>query len=270
MGYMNIVGDTTITAKYNICNPFYEGTAIASLARESFSTVESFLESLNSTILIDSLGRELMKEKYYSIQNFSGTGYTWASKLEIDESYNTNFIWMLLDKKGKVCSDTVHCSFVYNTDSDIYVWQYMVFDTPFYSFVNNKGEFLTDFNHDGSISFSNETYTDVTSFSDSIAGVKVQYEEEPCWTFVNRKFEFISQPFDSVGRFNEGLAAAKEFSEDKESSKWGFVDKQFKNIIPYKYDKVSMFSHGLAYFQIQNTEGYINKKGEVVWCHTKR
>jgi hypothetical protein len=145
----------------------------------------------------------------------------------------------------------------------------MIFDTPFYSFVNNKGTIMTDFDHDGTISFFEETYTDVTSFSDTIAGVKVKYNEEPCWTFINNKFEFISQPFDSVGGFNEGVVAVKEFSKNKANNKWGFVNKQFKEIIAYKYDEVGMFVDGLAYFKIKNIEGYINKKGDIVWSRMK-
>lgn len=82
--------------------------------------------------------------------------------------------------------------------------------------------------------------------------------------------EFISQPFDSVGIFYEDVAAVKEFSKDKANSKWGFVDKHFKEIIPYKYDEVGAFGGGLAYFKLQNIEGYINRRGDVVWSHRIR
>ena len=268
MGFMNIKGDTTITAKYNVCNPFYGGIASVSLVKES-PTLESFVESLNSTILIDSVGNTLTNERYFRIPSFSGINNSWACRLINDESNNPHFIWLLLDKKGKVCSDTLTCTYVYNSRSNLYVWQQMIFDTPFYSFVNNKGTIMTDFDHDGTITFSEETYSDVTSFSDTIAGVKVKYGEEPCWTFINNKFEFISQPFDSVGIFSEGVVAVKEFSKNKANNKWGFVNKKFKEIIPYKYDEVGMFVDGLAYFKIKNIEGYINKRGEIVWSRMK-
>ena len=239
-----------------------------SLVKES-PTLESFVESLNSTILIDSVGNTLTNERYFRIPSFSGINKSWACRLINDESNNPHFIWLLLDKKGKVCSDTLTCTYVYNSRSNLYVWQQMIFDTPFYSFVNNKGTIMTDFDHDGTITFSEETYSDVTSFSDTIAGVKVKYGEEPCWTFINNKFEFISQPFDSVGIFNEGVVAVKEFSKNKANNKWGFVNKKFKEIIPYKYDEVGMFVDGLAYFKIKNIEGYINKRGEIVWSRMK-
>lgn len=265
MGFMNVKGDTTITAKYEMCNSFYRGVAVV-YTTPNYPLSEPFLLNLNSAILIDSLGKDITNEKYVIIPNFKGVDHSWACRIVADESDNTDLIWMLLDKNGNLCSDTLYCTGVYNANSDVYVWLLNEFDFPFYSFVNSKGDILTDFNHDGFLSLE-ESYRDVTSFLDTIAGVKVNYGEVPCWTFVNKKFEFISQPFDSVGIFHEEVAAVKEFSEDKINSKWGFVDKHFKEIIPYKYDEVGAFVDGLAYFKLKNIEGYINKKGEVVWSH---
>ena len=37
----------------------------------------------------------------------------------------------------------------------------------------------------------------------------------------------------------------------------------------YKYDAVSSFKGELAYFNISNIEGYINRQGEVVWKTTR-
>lgn len=137
----------------------------------------------------------------------------------------------------------------------------------FYSYIDKKGNWLTDLNHDGSISFFEETFNDVTAFSDTIAGVRVRYNEIPCWVFINKKMEYISEPYDSVFTFRENLVAVKEFSTDKKNTKWGFVNKEFKEVIPYKYDKVSSFAEGLAYFMVGNIEGYINRTGKVVWSH---
>ena len=267
IGYMNLSGDTTIAAKYNACNPFYGGVASVLMVRE-IPTANNLIESLNSVILIDSLGKVLTKDKYFIIPNFSGVENSWSCKLMLDETNNPDFVWLLLDKNGRVCSDSIRCTRVYNADSDYYIWQQSLFDTPFYSYINKKGSFLTDFDHDGTISLSNEAFTDVTSFTDTIAGVKVRYGDTPCWTFVNKEFDFISQPFDSVSFFSEGLVAVKEFSTGKTNSKWGFVDRHFKEVIPYKYDKVGTFIKGLAYFKIGGIEGYINKSGKVVWHHT--
>ncbi len=268
LGFMNLKGDTTIAAKYSACRPFYNGVASVSLKRELVQNMDDFIESLNTFILIDSLGNELTKDKYFTIPNFGGIDYSWSAKLIKDEENTPQVIWLLLDKKGKNCSDTVRCTRVYNSASDFYIWQQDFFGTPIYSYINKKGTWMTDFDHDGAITFFEETFNDVTEFVDTIAGVRVRYNDDPCWTFVNKKFEFISQPFDSVSTFNDGLVAVKDFSTDKKSTKWGFVDKKFEQVIPYKYDKVGSFVKGLAYFKIGNIEGYINKSGKVIWSHT--
>lgn len=266
MGYMNLQGDTTIAAKYEACNPMYGGVAIVSRVRD-MSSIENFIDDLNSTIIIDSLGNELTKDRYFVIPNFAGLEQSWSCKIIKDEEGNIDFSWLLLDKQGKVCSDTVRCTHVYNSNSDVYIWKQNLFETPVYSYIDKKGNWLTDLNHDGSISFFEETFNDVTAFSDTIAGVRVRYNEIPCWVFINKKMEYISEPYDSVFTFRENLVAVKEFSTDKKNTKWGFVNKEFKEVIPYKYDKVSSFAEGLAYFMVGNIEGYINRTGKVVWSH---
>lgn len=267
MGYMNTRGDTTITPKYIICNPFYEGVASVSLLSEP-STMEDFFSALNSYILIDSLGKELTQEKYFRINNYDDTCNSWACKLKINASLIPNFEWVLLDNKGNVCSDKIYCTRVYNAKSDFYVYQQTLEGVSFYSFVDKEGKLMTDFNHDGMIALFKETFANVTSFSDSIAGIKIKTDDN-YWIFVNKKFDFISQPFDSVRPFKEGLAAVKEYSTDKTLSKWGFVNNNFEEVIPYKYDDVRSFVKELAYFRIGNVEGYINKTGKVIWSHTK-
>ena len=80
---------------------------------------------------------------------------------------------MLLDKQGKVCSDTVRCTHVYNSNSDVYIWQQNLFETPVYSYIDKKGNWLTDLNHDGSISFFEETFNDDENIDDEIGNAAV-------------------------------------------------------------------------------------------------
>lgn len=61
--------------------------------------------------------------------------------------------------------------------------------------------------------------------------------------------------------FSEGLTTIRDFSTDKV----GFVDTQFKLVIPATYNEASRFSEGLAAVQDENGNwGYINKTGEQV------
>jgi hypothetical protein len=61
--------------------------------------------------------------------------------------------------------------------------------------------------------------------------------------------------FNYVKKFSEGLAAVKK---DK---LWGYIDKNGKLVIPYKYEETMPFSHNLAAVKNKNW-GFINNKGE--------
>jgi hypothetical protein len=52
--------------------------------------------------------------------------------------------------------------------------------------------------------------------------------------------------------------------KNETTEKWGFVNKQGKVVISYKYEIAGEFSEGLAIVAIGNKAGYINKTGKVV------
>ncbi len=269
MGYMNLKGDTIIPTKYYHCRPFYNGVAVVS--KEPDFSGENF-DAFNRMFLIDSLGNELNNAAYFSIRDFV-YDKSWALKILFKDD-GAEATWFLLDKNASVCADSFpvigSSMIIHNNSQDWYKWQCNltlgdVHLGTFYSFINKDGKFLTDTDHSGTITFWEETFMDVTNMVDSIVGIRFMYDEEtPAWVFTNYQFEIESQPFDSVYQFKEDLAAVKEFSKDK-TSKWGFVNKEYEVVIPYKYDEVGSFNKGLAYFRISNIEGYINKNGDVVW-----
>lgn len=274
MGYMDLKGDTIISAKYSYCRPFYSNVATVKRVTEGNDVGYDVSRMLNTEVIINSEGQERATDGYFFINNFYGEN-SWAQKL-IPHEDGIEGYWLLLDKNGRICSDTIAIGrnvikLYNNSKSDWYVWEYELSILgnkigTYYSFINKKGQFLTDKDYDGELTLGHETFNGVTSIVDSIVGIKMSYNDIPGWAFANEKLEFQSQPFDSLFQFTDGLAAVKEFSETKTDSKWGFVDKEYNEIIPYKYDKVGKFHKGLAYFRISNIEGYINRKGDVVWC----
>lgn len=261
MGYMNIKGDTVIPAKYECVHPFYNGVARIRIKNEGFNV----LKTINAEMLIDSLGKLKGADRYALIRDFTNS-HTWASKIVENEDKFESF-WYLLDTNGKVCSDSLWGDniVIFNSPSDWYVYQFNFFGKNLYSFINKDGKFATDKNHDNIIALGDETFTDVTYMEDHVVGIKVLYNDTPAWAFADDNFEFKSQPFDSLCQFTENMAAVKEFTKSKIDSKWGFVDRNYKEVIPYKYDKVEPFYKGLAYFKAANIEGYINKRGDIVW-----
>lgn len=271
MGYMNLKGDTVISTKYKTCYPFYNGKAIVDLYGRQY----------NSEGIIDSLGNEIVTDGYTFNGDFN-YNETWGERYVTNSQLTGNLIklsnesyWLLFDSKGKICSDTIRgdgfgVHRIYNSSADWYVWLYgnIFLNTPIFSFVNKEGEFISDLNKNGKLDIFDETFEDVTSMRDGIAGIKIRKDGESRWLFIDEQLNIKSTPFDSVLSFNEGMVAVKECSQIEGVTKWGFVDRNFKNIIPYKFDMVESFHNGLAYFKVGNIEGYINKKGEVVWSTT--
>lgn len=275
MGYVNINGDTIIPCIYNSCRSFYNDIAIVSFPLynkydPTFNHYYEFIDSLfmNNVIMIDTLGNRISQNNYFHINNFSTNDYSWSYKInENDFSLNLQ----LLDKNGKISSVKYPANIyrAYNSNIEWFVLKEnrMGIITR-YSFINKDGESSSDFNNDGLIDIFNETFEQVTYVEENIAGFKVNYNDNPVWIFSDVYFKEHSQPFDSLFQFSDNLAAVKEFNTSK-NSKWGFINKDYELVIPYKFNEVRSFNNGLAYFRIANVEGYINQKGEIIW-KTKR
>jgi hypothetical protein len=58
------------------------------------------------------------------------------------------------------------------------------------------------------------------------------------------------------GSFSEGLARVEL------NGKWGYIDKEGKEVIPIKYDWARSFSEGLACVKLNGKWGYIDKEGK--------
>jgi len=84
------------------------------------------------------------------------------------------------------------------------------------------------------------------------------------WNLLNSdgvvyKFEEIIQPiYDYAADFSEGLAVVKK------DDKYGYIDKQGKQVVPLIYDDAKSYSGGLAIVKKNAKYGYINKSGEEI------
>lgn len=93
-----------------------------------------------------------------------------------------------------------------------------------------------------------------------------QYKDGKAMVCKNGKFGFIDKngkeiipcKFDSAIPFSEGLAAIEK------EGKYGFIDEKGQLAIPVIYENVNIFSGGLASVEKNGKYGYINKKGETV------
>ncbi len=289
-GYKDIKGNIKIEAKYSYCRAFSNGFSVV---RQSPQQPEeerkdyrlSLEKSANSLGIINLEGR-LVAYGYSYITDYNKKGLTWASKVKFEEK-STLYDWVQLDKNGKVTlgplDDHWHTVAIINNYNDgkypMCCRYDFLMNTFYYSFIDENGSLLSDFNHDGLISYGGggdraELFSDVIRFSEGIAGIKCYDDRgERLWFYVNNELNPISEPYDTITPFSGGLAAVKELTYmgdiSSHKGKWGYVNRNFELVIPYSFSDCSPFFKGLAYFKNKgvtfNVEGYINKQGEIVW-----
>lgn len=287
-GYKDANGNVKIGAKYNNCHNFSNGVAVVSENKRGKDLDLS--KTFNNCCVINTEGESIISG-YTIIQDFRENGMTWALTTSID--FDKNDIkrdWVQIDKKGtiKMGPVTHNVSWVYNNDT----YPICVIDGPFgsyYTFLDEKGDFLSDFNRDHMLNLDGnnkergELFADVTRFSNGFVGIKGYNENgQSAWQFFDKNLMPQSEPYDTLLPFSEGLAAVKEltFIGDMSShwGKWGFVrmeggDSAIVQAIPYSFSECGSFNGGLAYFMNKGTtfdvEGYINRSGQVIW-QTKR
>ena len=293
-GYKDIEGNIKIEPKYELCSMFSNGVAVVKNKKDqvkidNFSD-SSITESLNSTGVIDINGNMVVKD-YAIINDYTKDGLTWALSVSfsLDDDNGFKRDWVLIDKKGDIKKGPIsNIAHIYNNQEYPIIAMDMGFMGVYYSFLDENGEYLTDFNGDKQLSLSldgserSELFKDVTRFSSGLAGI-IGYNSkgESAWLFYDKNLDPVSEPYDSLLAFSEGLAAVKQLTYlDNFSShmgKWGFIsmdaDSTLNLSIPYSFSECGSFAGGLAYFMNYGTtfdvEGYINKQGKIIW-QTKR
>ena len=82
-------------------------------------------------------------------------------------------------------------------------------------------------------------------FSEGLAAVQSGEKESAKWGYIDKTGRFVIDPqFDSAEGFSEGLAAVRR--GDEKTGKWGFVDRSGKCEIAPKWDHATSFSRGLS------------------------
>ena len=292
-GYKDIEGNIKIEPKYEFCRMFSNGVAVVKYKKDQEKNDKisdsSITESLNSTGVIDVNGNMVVTD-YAIINDYNKDGLTWALSASFsldDNGFKRD--WVQIDKQGDIKKGPIsNIAHIYNNQEYPIIVIDMGSMGVYYSFLDENGDYLTDFNGDKMLSLSfdgnerSELFKDVTRFSSGLAGtIGYNSEGESAWLFCDRNLEPVSEPYDSLLPFSEGLAAVKQLTHlDKLPShmgKWGFISMDADSIlslsIPYSFSECGSFTGGLAYFMNTGAtfdiEGYINKQGKIIW-KTKR
>jgi hypothetical protein len=98
-------------------------------------------------------------------------------------------------------------------------------------------------------------YVTFRKFSGGFTAVKVSFDEKE--NFIDKKGNFLRKDqFDEIRFFSEGLAAVKC------GGKWGYINPEGKQVIPFIFNNALSFSEGMAAVKVENKAGYIDKSGK--------
>jgi hypothetical protein len=117
-------------------------------------------------------------------------------------------------------------------------------------------------------------YESVGGFNEGYSAVTISTgKDKEMMTFIDKTGKrATSLEFDVARDFVDGMAAVVKITksgEDDEVYQFGFIDKNFKLVIPIEHRKASSIGYFLQYFSFSDglcptTKGYINKSGKLV------
>ena len=67
-----------------------------------------------------------------------------------------------------------------------------------------------------------------------------------------------------ICKYDEVTPYHEEFAAVKLNNKWGFIDKEGKEITPIKYDNVTRFGKNMAHVELNQKHGFINTDGKKI------
>lgn len=261
-GFINEKGKMVIDTKFDYAEDFHEGLAA--------------VLSNNGWEYINKKGKVIIKPQvlYDSIGSFNeGRAYVVhrTEKKEDDGyTYTHNYI-AYINKHGKIVIPFFEGgSYFYNFSSGLVAKQYG--DSTYCSYMDKNGKIILDSDYFEKTGWKNTRDAGCHSFSENLLRV-YKYADNTYKTrisaFMNKKGEIVySRKFDVPEDEEEGSCDFDSFNEGmagfRINWKYGFINKNFEEVIPPIYDIAYEFKDGIAHVRKDNRDFYIDKNGNFV------
>jgi len=157
-----------------------------------------------------------------------------------------------------------------------------------WGFFDRNGNQIVDYKYDGFNEYSKDRML-LVGIGDDFSPYEPLTDEEvseftngecqiskPLYNFISKNGELLNELYEGAGEFSEDLACVKRIAKDNISQdKWGYIDREGKEVIPPRFSHAGSFSNGLAcvsklkkdvWFSIDDNEsyGFIDKTGKVI------
>jgi hypothetical protein len=209
---------------------------------------------------IDKTGKLVVPFSVGKLNDFvNGLAIKGNNKEYVDSYAEETGLWGFMDKTGKMVVNQ-EWSWVNNFSEDLAPVQNK---QKKWGFINAAGKIVIPC-----------TFESVGAFTEGFSAVTISIgKDKEMMTFIDKTGKrATAQEFDVVRDFVDGMAAVVKITksgEDDEVYQFGFIDKNFKLVIPIIHQKASAIGYYLQYFSFSEglcptSKGYINKAGKLV------
>ncbi|MEI6087776.1 MAG: WG repeat-containing protein [Bacteroidota bacterium] len=209
---------------------------------------------------IDRTGKLVVPFSVGKLNNFiNGVASKGNNKEYVDDYAEDTGLWGFMDKTGKMVVPQ-EWSWVSNFSEGV-------------ASVKNKEKKWGFINTSGKLVISC-IYESAGAFSEGFSAVTISSgKDKGMMSFIDKNGKrATSQEFDVAREFVDGMAAVVKITksgEDEEDYQFGFIDKNFKLVIPIAHHKANSSGYYIQYFSFSDglcptTKGYINKSGKLV------
>lgn len=217
-GYVDRTGKLVIPYQFDSAGSFQEGLAAVSIDRKYG--------------FINTSGKIVIKPEYDSVESFKN-GYARVTK---------NGKFGFIDKTGKLIT-----KIIFDKASDfseglaaVAVQNEQTWGSYEWGYINTKGEVVIPI-----------IYQQASSFSEGY-GVIVKDNPDPkvnapAWCFIDKLGNIVqTDTYVYASPFYNGYSKVEKLGSSGYNSKFGFIDKSFKEVIPVQYDMVGPFVNDVA------------------------
>lgn len=258
-GYVNQKGELVLNTQFDEANEFYEGLAAVNL--------------YGKWGFINKRGKFIIQPQYNRVGDFhEGRAYVVHLKEEYRDgsTYVTSNV-AYIDRHGKIVIPYYESGlYFYDFSSGLTAKQYG--DSTYCSYMDKNGNLVLDKNYFEQKGWINTRDAVCNGFQEGLLNV-YKYTDDTYKTrisaYMNKKGEIVyNRKFNVPEDEEEGSCDFDSFSEGmarfRVNWKYGFINKDFNEVIPPIYDFAYEFQDGLARVEKDEKWFYIDKNGNFV------
>lgn len=285
-GYINKKGKVVIPCEYYGGDLFHEGKTMV----QDVPMDANGIKNPSSWKVIDENGKSLTDYMFYDKGQYYNHRCLTSLITEDEEAKNQyRAVYVLLDENANIIKtfpnggmkkrmeefivDQIGPLAMFGLGSDFYyandgseVTQSYDMSQAWKNNISKNRGFLTDLGKEAHISY-------VKGYSEGLFVCTTGEKDSEKWFFSDAHGFLYGSINPDLVVFEDALPFSSGLAAVKIDGKWGYINHDFKLVIPCQYDKAESFNGSLAYVESGYANlkiySYINKRGMPIWQNSK-